>query len=133
MNIKEIHLKLENLLKKSYSPYSGFKVACLLEDLNGNLYEGVNIENASYGATICAERSAIANAVTKGVKKIVSAYVMTSSDSFIPPCGICLQTLAEFMTANSQVVLFNNQKSYKIWKLENLLPLSFTKKDLLNE
>ncbi len=133
MNIKEIHLKLENLLKKSYSPYSEFKVACILEDPEGNLYEGVNIENASYGATICAERSAIANAVTKGVRKIVSAYVMTSSDSFISPCGICLQTLVEFMPANSQVVLFNNQKSYKIWKLENLLPQSFTKKDLLNE
>lgn len=129
MEIKEIYIKLTELLKKSYSPYSKFKVACIVVDENGNHYYGVNVENISFGATICAERSAITNMITNGGKEIKELYVMTSSEKFVPPCGICLQFISEFMSPKSSVFLFDCNKRYKHWLLENLLPTSFSREN----
>lgn len=133
MTIKEIHARLEKLLKKSYSPYSGFRVACVVEDQDGNYHDGVNVENASYGVTICAERNAITTAITAGAKKIESLYLMAESKNFITPCGICLQTMIEFMSPTASVILFDADSRYKVWRLENLIPQYFSKKDLKNE
>ncbi len=133
MNIKEIHSRLEKLLNKCYCPYSKFKVACIVEDEQGNLYEGVNVENASYGVTVCAERNAITTGVTHGSRKFVALYLMGASKDFLAPCGICLQTMIEFMSPNSSVILFDAESRYKVWRLENLIPQYFSKKDLKDE
>lgn len=136
MEIKKIYLELNELLKKAYSPYSKFKVACIVKDENGKFHYGVNVENISFGATICAERSAITSLVTSGAKEVKELYLMTSSSKFIPPCGICLQFISEFMNPKSSVFIFDSNKRYKHWLFENLLPTSFSKsnsKDEINE
>ncbi len=129
MEIKQIYLKLTELLKNSYSPYSKFKVACIVKDEYGNYHHGVNIENISFGATICGERSAITSLVTSGAREIKELYLMTSSDKFVPPCGICLQFISEFMHPKSSVYIFDSNKRYKHWLFENLLPTSFSKEN----
>lgn len=136
MEIKQIYLKLNDLLKNSYCPYSKFKVSCIVKDENGKYHYGVNIENISFGATICAERSAITSLISSGSKEIKELYLMTSSNKFVPPCGICLQFISEFMSPKSSVFIFDSNKRYKHWLLENLLPTSFSKennKDDINE
>ena len=75
--------KLEKLLENSYAPYSNMHFACIVETKDGEFYEGVNIENASYGATICAERNAINNAVSHGKREFKALYLMTSSPEIL--------------------------------------------------
>lgn len=133
INIAKIHDELEQLLKKSYCPYSKFHVACIVQDEYDNFFYGVNVENVSFGATICAERTAVANAITSGSKKIKMLYLMTSSENFVPPCGICLQFISEFMLPDSSIVIFDSENRYKILKLKNLIPHIFHKKELINE
>lgn len=82
--------------KKAYAPYSKFKVGAALEAENGKIYTGCNIENASYGITVCAERVALVKAVSEGVKKFKRIAVVASSKKPCPPCGICRQALYEF-------------------------------------
>ena len=81
--------KLIKLLDNCYVPYSKMHFACIVETESGNFYEGVNVENASYGATVCAERNAIFNAVSHGERKFKALYLMTSSDEICYPCNIC--------------------------------------------
>ncbi len=129
INYKELIQKAQNALKFSYSPYSNFKVgACVLTKSN-NTYVGANIENASFGATICAERVAIDNAITSGDKDIVCIAIVSKSGDYTFPCGICRQVMAEFSN-NMEVVVAKNQEDYKIYKLEDLLPHSFLQKDI---
>ena len=99
---------LKRLLKNSYSPYSGFKVAaiCLMKD--GKSFGGVNVENASYGATICAERVAINNAIASGYTKgdFSKLYIMCDSERISSPCFICRQVINEFFTIDNEVILY---------------------------
>lgn len=110
--------------QNSYSPYSNYKVgACLLAS-DGTIFKGCNIENASYGATNCAERTAIFKAVSEGVnsfKKI--AVVGGDLTEFAYPCGICLQVLWEFMPAGTVVLL--NKDGIKEFTVKELLPYGF--------
>lgn len=80
----------------AWCPYSGYQVGCALLDAQGKIHSGANVENASYGLTICAERSAFFAAVSKGVRKIAKVIVVTGSETPAPPCGACRQVLAEF-------------------------------------
>lgn len=81
----------------SYAPYSRFRVAAAVRDERGRVFNGVNVENSSYGLTICAERAAIFNAVAHGSKRIVEMLVLALDSEYpIPPCGACLQVLSEF-------------------------------------
>ena len=102
--------ELEKLLLRSYSPYSKFKVAAMVTMKDGRNFYGVNIENASYGATVCAERVAIFNAVLAGYKKgdFKRLVVMTPTDKFTFPCFICRQVICEFFELDSELVLMNN-------------------------
>lgn len=122
--------KLSKLLKNSYSPYSKFKVSAIVLSNLGE-FGGVNVENASYGATICAERVAITNAITNGATKISKLYILSSSFTIIP-CGMCLQFLSEFETKETEIIVFNKNKSFKKYYLNDLLPIKFSSKGLKN-
>lgn len=119
------------LLKKSYSPYSKFKVACVSVSKDNKIIEGgVNVENISYGLTICAERNMIHSMITKGIsfKNIDYIILVNSSQIFITPCGACLQVLSEFLPKTIQ--MFSAIKSKDIIKtksytLQNLFPTQF--------
>ena len=120
-----------DVLDNSYAPYSGFHVAaCLLTD-TGNIYTGVNVENASYPAGICAECNAVARAVSAGERHIRSIAIVgkdsKGSDSgYISPCGICRQVLREFSDpAELKVIMAKSASDYKEMTLEELLPFSF--------
>jgi len=117
--------KLEKLISNSYSPYSRLRVGAILVSEDGREFKGVNVENVSYGLTICAERVAIFNAVTKGVKKFSKMYILSSSDKIIYPCGACLQVLSEFVDVSFEIVLYSKKKSKKIFQLKDLLKKPF--------
>jgi cytidine deaminase len=86
-------------LRHAYAPYSGFQVAAAVLAADGRTFTGVNVENASYGLTVCAERNAIAAAVASGVREIAALAIVCSGDSATPPCGACRQVLCEFPPA----------------------------------
>ncbi|MGL4647211.1 MAG: cytidine deaminase [Mycoplasmoidaceae bacterium] len=133
MELENIFIELNNLLEKSYSPYSKFKVAAIVEGEDGKFYKGVNVENASFGATICAERTAFSSAVTYGNKRMKNLYLLTSSDNYIFPCGICLQFISEFLDSESDIYIFCKNSKYKKYKLSDLILLAFDKKELPDE
>ena len=110
--------KLQELLTNAYAPYSNYQVASLVETNDNHFYGGVNVENASYGATICAERNAINSAIKQGYRKgdFKALYVMVSADEVAFPCFICRQTINEFFTGEEDLILIskNNETKYKI-------------------
>ncbi|MGL4617323.1 MAG: cytidine deaminase [Mycoplasmoidaceae bacterium] len=133
MGIEKIFNDLDNLLNNSYSPYSNFPVAAIVEGEDGKFYKGVNIENASFGATICAERSAISACISNGNKFVKNIYILTNVDKFIHPCGICLQFITEFFYNDGWIYIFTKNKEYKQYKISELILSPFIKKDLTNE
>ena len=124
--IDEVNL----LLERAYVPYSKFPVAALLIDNNGKKYKGVNVENASYGLTLCAERNAITTAVTGGMKKIKLLVVTGNTSEPISPCGACRQVIREFSDKDTVIILANKDGKYESTSLEKLLPYSFGSEDL---
>ena len=127
---------LETLLKRciaakehSYSPYSKFRVGSALLTEDGHIFDGCNVENASYGLSLCAERTAIVKAVSCGHRKIKVIVVSTDVDEFIAPCGACRQFIAEF-GVECDVYLVKKDLSHRKLKLRDLLPMAFTEEDL---
>ncbi len=115
--------------KKAYSPYSDFCVGAALLCRDGEIFEGANIENATYGATNCAERTAMFSAVYAGKRDfcaiaIVGAKRGEEVSAFCAPCGICRQVLAEFCGGDLEVLLFDG-KNIKVMSLSSLLPEAF--------
>ena len=122
--------EINSLLEKAYVPYSKFPVAALLIDNNGKKHKGVNVENASFGLTLCAERNAITTAVTENMEKIKVLVVTGNTPEPISPCGACRQVIREFSDNDTVIILTNKDKKYKITSLEELLPYSFGAEDL---
>lgn len=116
--------------EKAYVPYSNFKVGAAILTEDGSIYDGCNIENASYGATNCAERTAIFKAVSEGHSSIKVIAVVGDTSAYTYPCGICRQVIAEFADGNIPIILAKNEKDYLVRTLEEVLPGAFTKKDL---
>ncbi len=107
----------------SYAPYSKVRVSAALLCDDGEVFKGVNVENASYGGTICAERSAIVSAVSSGKKKFKAIAISSNLDELISPCGICRQFIHEF--GRDIDVILGNEEEYKVYKISELLPLGF--------
>lgn len=120
--------------EKAYSPYSNFKVGAAVLFENGKTYTGCNIENASYGATNCAERSAIFNAVSDGGRVLKAIALIGDPNNYTYPCGICRQVISEFAESGDvKIYIVKNSTDYIETTLEEILPGSFTKKDLDNK
>ena len=124
--------KLVRLLDNSYAPYSNFHVSCLVEMKDGKLIPGVNVENASYGATICAERNAITTAIALGYKKgdFKNIYVMVSGDNLSMPCFVCRQFLVEFFDKDSEIILMGKNDEEERHTVEEACPFPFDENDL---
>ncbi len=124
--------KLLELLNKSYAPYSKFRVSAIVETTDNNIYTGVNIENASYGATVCAERVAIFKAVSEGYRKgdFKRLHVMVDSPKISSCCFMCRQVISEFFNNDTEIILYNNKGEYKTYTKEELCPLPFDSEDL---
>jgi cytidine deaminase len=113
---------------RAYAPYSGFRVGAALESDTGEVFVGCNVENASYGLTICAERAAVCAAVAAGARRLRRAVVVSDADPPAAPCGACRQVLLEF-GPDLRVEAVGPQRSTS-WTLAELLPAAFTREQL---
>lgn len=116
---------------RAYAPYSRFQVGAALLCRDGSVHVGCNVENASYGGTICAERTAICAAAAQGMRPndILALVVVTEADSLTPPCGLCRQVIAEF--AEDLPILLANRQERALHDISSLLPHAFTGRNLL--
>ncbi len=130
MKISELILLANEAKEKSYSPYSNFRVGAALLTTEGKVYKGTNIENAAYGSTMCAERTAVFTAKVNGAEEFSAIAITSDSKDFIPPCGSCRQVLLELCGEELDVHITNGKGEVKSLKLKELLPFSFGDKNL---
>jgi cytidine deaminase len=112
---------------RAYAPYSRFKVGAALTTDRGQTYTGVNVENASLGATNCAERTAVFKAISEGEQRITTIAIAADGDSIPYPCGICRQVLAEFGDTGMRIICGNSSGKFTVHTLGELLPRAFTR------
>lgn len=129
MTDQELMAKAREAMRLAYAPYSKFQVGAALLAKDGQVFLGCNVENASYGAAICAERTAVVKAVSEGIREFEKIAITASSGDYAPPCGICRQVLYEFMP-DGTVLLESRQAGMKAFSLRELLPLGFGPEDL---
>ena len=108
----------------AFAPFSNFKVGAAVEASDGTIYTGCNVENATYGLTLCAERVAIFKAVSEGARKFQRIAVAADTDVLTPPCGACRQILWEFC-GNAELILLNVQGKTETFRLRELFPRPF--------
>jgi len=129
MDINELINKAKNAREHSYSPYSRFKVGAALKTKNGMVFTGCNIENSSYGLSICAEREAIFKAISADERDLDTIAVVTDSNKLITPCGACRQVMWEF-SKDMTIVVANLKGEKKEFKIKELLAHPFGKDTL---
>lgn len=124
----EMFESARNASKNAYAPYSNFQVGAALVTNEGEIITGCNVENASYGLTVCAERNAIATAIAQGKGKgqLGGLMVYTPLKKILAPCGACRQVIAEFLPQDACVILTNVDRESQTWTVERLLPAAFT-------
>lgn len=127
MDHKELLKRAEKAKENAYAPYSNFRVGAAIVTDKGNIYTGCNIENASYGATNCAERTAIFKAVSEGDNTINTIAIASDREDAIFPCGICRQVLVEFADKTTEVICGKLDGSFELYTLEQLLPKAYKK------
>lgn len=125
---KLIKMAIENK-ENSYSPYSKFRVSSLVLTKKGHIYKGVNIENAAYSVTLCAERSALSSAISCGDRDI-DTIIITGDSDYTFPCGVCRQFMAEFLDRDSKIIIAKSTDDYRTYTMEDILPYNFSKIDL---
>ncbi|MDP4145883.1 MAG: cytidine deaminase [Bacillota bacterium] len=131
MEYNELIQKALECREFAYVPYSNFKVgaAVLMDD--DSVYTGCNIENASYGATNCAERTAIFKAVSEGRRDIKAIAIVGDKENYTAPCGICRQVIQEFAKEDTDIILAKDKNDYIIKKMKEILPEAFSKNNLI--
>lgn len=117
-------------LKRSYAPYSHFHVGAALLGADGRIFAGCNVENAAYGPSNCAERTAFFNAVSQGQREFRGICIVGGHEGVVedycPPCGVCRQVMAEFCDPDTfRIILAKNRQDYRIFTLRELLPMGF--------
>ena len=123
--LRQLTTQAADAADHAYAPYSKFRVGCALLLQNGSIVTGANVENASYGLTICAERSAVVRAVAEhGPEMRVLACAVTNLNQASPPCGACLQVLSEFMLPASRVI-FRSLTGWEDYRFEEVFPHRF--------
>lgn len=131
MKEKKQLIELANgMLEKAYVPYSHFPVGAALLGKNGEIYTGCNVENASFGLTNCAERTAIFKAVSEGEQEFEALVITAKSDRAVSPCGACRQVISEFCDADMPVLLTNLSGDTRETTVSNLLPYYFEAEDM---
>jgi len=110
--------------ERAHAPFSGFKVGAAIQDEQGRIFTGCNIENASYGLTICAERTAVFKAVSEGAGKLKRVAVVADTEVLTPPCGACRQILWEFC-GNAELILANLSGKQESMMLAEIFPRAF--------
>lgn len=129
MTDRELVSMAKEAMEHAYAPYSHFKVGAALLAKDGRVFKGCNIENASYGATNCAERTAIFKAVSEGVREFEAIAIVASSGAYASPCGICRQVLFEFLP-KGKVILDSDEKGMATFSVQELLPFGFRGEDI---
>ena len=124
MTREELKATAVAMLDRAYCPYSHFAVGAALECADGTVFTGCNIENAAYSATICAERTAVAKAVSEGHTDFVRIVVAGRCEDFCVPCGVCRQVQREF-APNIEIICLNGKGEEQVFTLSQLLPHSF--------
>lgn len=129
---KDILEKSFEVMEKAYAPYSNYHVGACVKTKDGKYHVGANIENASYGLTNCAERSAIFHVYSLGYRKedIESMAVTTCGKTLGAPCGACRQVLVELLNQDTPIVIANTKKQAMVTNIKEILPFSFTNEDL---
>ena len=129
MEYKELIKMAEEARVHSYCPYSGFSVGTALLSRNGRVFTGCNIENAAYGPSNCAERTAFFKAVSEGVTEFSAIAIIggkkNEKGQFCAPCGVCRQVMSEFCKEDEFDVILGNEEGFRVYKLKELLPESF--------
>jgi len=123
---QELFALAKEARESAYAPYSDFKVGAALLGESGTIYLGCNVENASFGLTVCAERIALFKAVSEG-ERVFKAIAIYAGSKSVPPCGACLQVMAEF--GDLDILLFDSKGSYVKWRISELLPQAFRLND----
>lgn len=126
---KELAVIARRAKMQAHAPYSGFHVGAALLAKNGRVFTGCNIENSSYGLTICAERTAIFKAYSDGVREFKAIAIASDDPGYTPPCGACRQVLMD-LAGNIDFIMSEPNNRLKIIKLNSLLPLAFTSDNL---
>ena len=130
MDDKTLMQMAQDARKNSYSPYSHFRVGAALLTKGGKVYTGCNVENASFSATNCAERTAIFKAVSEGVREFAAIAIVGNDvntkigeGDFCPPCGVCRQVMCEFCSADFEIIIAKGYDDFEVHTLGELVPL----------
>lgn len=130
MEIETLIEKAKIVRENAYAPYSTFKVGVALEAKSGIVYTGCNIENSSYSLTCCAERVAIFQAIAQGEREFNKMVVIGDTEEPIRPCGACRQVMNEFFNDDVTIILTNLKGDFEVTSISQLLPASFTLKNI---
>ena len=126
MRLEDLEKEAKDVAANAYAPYSNFSVGCAVITKSGKVYSGCNVENSSYGLTTCAERNAIAKAVSEeGKLELAAVVVYTPTEIPASPCGVCRQVIYEFCTENIPVVCFCDGEEVLRTDIKSLLPDAF--------
>lgn len=128
--MKELVSLATEACKGAYNPYSKFAVGAAVKTASGQIYKGMNIENASYSATCCAERVAIFTAIAQGEREFTHIAIVGDTQKPISPCGVCRQVMSEFFSEETKIYMANLQGDIKETSMKEILPFSFTEDDL---
>ena len=135
MTNEALILEAKKAREHAYTPYSNFKVGAALLTKDGKIHHGCNIENAAYGPTNCAERTAIFKAVSEGEREFTAIAIAGGRagekiDSYAYPCGVCRQVMAEFCDGDFEIIVVKSPEEYSVFTLSEMLPMGFSPKNV---